>query len=204
MSEFPIEREIIRFARKVVFAARDAGARVPGALKSEEARRAGERARTDRGDGDVEIVLNAASKVRREADRLLGFLRFKAGPEGLYTARCAPDHFVLPCLGRHFSGRFGKKSWRIIDEKRFLCLGAKDGGEVRLLPLDAVSAETALSGTEEPAGKADRALPGKDPWEELWRTYHGAINNPSRKNPGLQRQFMPLRYWKYLPEMQGR
>jgi probable DNA metabolism protein len=45
--------------------------------------------------------------------------------------------------------------------------------------------------------------PGDTPWEDLWRTYHRAINNPCRKNPGLQRQFMPLRYWKYLSEMEG-
>ncbi|MDR2103675.1 MAG: DUF4130 domain-containing protein, partial [Treponema sp.] len=42
---------------------------------------------------------------------------------------------------------------------------------------------------------------GPDPWEDLWRNYHHAINNGDRKNPGLQRRFMPLRYWKYLPEM---
>ena len=38
-------------------------------------------------------------------------------------------------------------------------------------------------------------------WENLWRNYHSTINNPGRSNPDLQKQFMPKRYWKYLPEM---
>jgi probable DNA metabolism protein len=188
MSELPIEGEIIRFARKVIFAARKAGAAVPGGLKSAEARRAAEKAGTDRGDPDVLTVLGAAYRVRREEERMLGFLRFKAGPGGIHTARCAPDHFVLPRLGRHFTRRFGETPWLIIDEKRRLCLQGSGPGEARLLPLEALAAETASG-------------PGADPWEDLWRAYHQAVNNPSRKNPALQRQFMPLRYRKYLPEL---
>ena len=38
--------------------------------------------------------------------------------------------------------------------------------------------------------------------EDLWRLYHRSINNESRNNPGLQRQFMPSRYRKYLNEFE--
>jgi probable DNA metabolism protein len=38
-------------------------------------------------------------------------------------------------------------------------------------------------------------------WEKLWQHYHKTINNESRNNPNLQRQFMPKRYWKYLTEL---
>jgi probable DNA metabolism protein len=41
-------------------------------------------------------------------------------------------------------------------------------------------------------------------WEQLWQTYHKAINNEDRANPKLQKQFMPKRYWKYLPELDSR
>jgi probable DNA metabolism protein len=40
-----------------------------------------------------------------------------------------------------------------------------------------------------------------DQWEDLWKHYHKTINNESRDNPKLQKQFMPKRYWKYLPEI---
>jgi probable DNA metabolism protein len=195
MSELPLERETICFGRKVIFAAQKAGAVVPGGLTSAEARQAAEKACTDRGDSDVDTILRAAYRVRRETDRLLGFLRFKAGPEGLYTARCAPDHFVLPRFGPHFTQRFGESPWLIIDEKRFLCLRGNWPGEARLLPLAALSDGRTFDKGE------PGITPEGDPWENLWRTYHRAINNPSRNNPGLQRQFMPLRYQKYLTEM---
>jgi hypothetical protein len=58
------------------------------------------------------------------------------------------------------------------------------GGEVRLLPLPEDQME----------------FPEADPWEELWRGYCQPISGKSRARPALQRQFMPRRYWKYLPE----
>jgi probable DNA metabolism protein len=162
MSELPIEAELVRFGRKA-FAAADAA--------------------TDRGDPDVQAVLEAVSKVRREIDRLRGLLRFSPDTEGVYVARCQPDHFVLPALVEHFTRRFGETPWVIIDEKREICL-------CRL------GAEPAMF-----CGYGAFSEAGQDEWEGLWRLYHKTISNESRKNPGLQRQFMPQRYWKHLPEL---
>jgi probable DNA metabolism protein len=213
MSEFPIEAECVRFGGKVIAAARSASGGIPKAAgtgtASPEARRGAERAAADRGDRDVGTVLDAAYKVRHETDRLLGLLRFRPDSRGTYSARCAPDHFVLPRLAGHFSRRFGDTPWLIIDEKRGLCLLGDRRGEPRLVNPAALPREPALWGAGEPGTapsdprdlKDPRDPP--DPWEALWRTYHGAINNPGRRNPGLQRQFMPRRYWKYLPELGG-
>ncbi|MFP3090708.1 TIGR03915 family putative DNA repair protein [Treponema sp. TIM-1] len=189
MSELSLEAECIRFGGRLFSAARAAAAGAGTGMDSPEARRGAERAATDRGIPAVRTVLDAAYKVRHETDRLLGFLRFRSDTRGTYMARCAPDHFVLPRLAGHFSRRFGDAPWLIIDEKRGLCLVGDGKGEPRLLSPAALPRETAFF------------RGGEDPWEELWRTYHGSINNPLRKNPGLQRQFMPARYWKYLPEM---
>jgi probable DNA metabolism protein len=168
MSEFPIEGDLIRFAGRVIAAGRRGG------------RREAERAATDRGDPATASTLTAAYKARREIDRMMGFLRFVPDEQGVYTARCAPDHYVLPGLGDHFARRFGDIPWTIIDEKRGLALGTA--------PEEVAVAETA------PAMEAD-------PWEDLWRNYHRSINNEGRKNPGLQRKLMPIRYWPYLSEM---
>ncbi|MDR2758925.1 MAG: TIGR03915 family putative DNA repair protein [Spirochaetaceae bacterium] len=195
MSEFPIEAECICFGGRIFAAAHSAAKAAGGGMDSPEARRGAERAAADRGNPDVRAVLDAAYKVRHETDRLFGFLRFSLDSRGTYIARCAPDYFVLPRLAGHFSRRFGDAPWLIIDEKRELCLWGDGRGEPRLLSPAALPRETAFSGGE--SGKVP------DPWEELWRTYHRSINNPRRKNPGLQRQFMPARYWKYLPEMGG-
>jgi probable DNA metabolism protein len=184
MSELPIEAALIRFAWKVLAAARN----VPGGLKSAEAREAAEAAAADRGDPDVRTVLNAAYKVWKELDRLRGLLRFSPAPSGLHIARCAPDHFVLPGLAGHFIRRFGETPWAIIDERRALALVRSPGEETRLIPLEDLPRSITVSGKND------------DPWEDLWRNYHRAAANESRTSLALQRQFMPKRYWKYLPE----
>ena len=175
LSELPVEKETIRFGEKVLAAAEWAAV--------SERKNLAEKAAADRGDSDTLTVLNAADKVQNEIHKMMGLLRFFP-QDDVYAARCAPDHFVLPALARYFSARFGKTSWVIIDEKRGLRLS-------RFPP--------------EPAGLVRETESvqgaGGDEWEELWRHYHSTINNEQRKNPTLQRRFMPKRYWKYLPEM---
>jgi probable DNA metabolism protein len=114
----------------------------------------------------------------------MGLLRF-CPDEGVYIARCAPDHFILPALGSHFKERFGETPWAIIDEKRHLCLSCPSGKQWTI----GIYADTK---TDRPAGGS---------WEKLWQHYHKTINNESRNNPNLQRQLMPKRYWKYLTEL---
>lgn len=179
-SEYPIEAEVIRFARNIINAAEQAG------VLTERGRRAAEQARGDRLDPAVEKVQAAAWKTAHEFDRMRGLLRFSAAPDGLYIARCEPDHFVLPLLAGHFLSRFGDTPWMIIDEKRGAALVRERGKKPVLRRVE--SGNAAASG--ESGG-----------WEQLWRTYHRAVNNEARANPGLQKQFMPQRYWKYLPEM---
>jgi hypothetical protein len=191
MSELPVDGEILRFGRKVLARAEEE-AGVPGggpgrcSWTGREAARAGAaKAAGNRGDGDVRAVMEAAYKAVREIDRLMGLLRFSPDTRWGCLARCAPDGFVIPALAGHFTLRFGGDPWGIIDEKRGIALLRKAGGEARLLPAAALFS---------------RPVPN-DPWEKFWIRYHQAVNNEARNNPGLQRGFMPKRYWKYLPEL---
>jgi hypothetical protein len=178
LGERPPVMSVRRFAAKVLDAAERAGP------ETENGRRAAEKARTDRLDPDAEKVGAAAYKTRREFDRLRGLLRFKPERGGRYTARCAPDHFVLPLLASHFTERFGGVPWAVIDEKRRLVLRGGGNGKTEI-----------VEGQERPV-KED----GLDAGETLWRVFHRAINNEERNNPALQKQFIPGRYRKYLPE----
>jgi probable DNA metabolism protein len=175
MSGLPIKREICRFIEKV---------------RKAEDRAAANLAASDRGDGDVLTVLKAAYKVTVEIHRLTGLLRFSPDPDGVYIARCSPDYFILPALAEHFTLRFGQTPWAIIDEKRKLRLQGGNGAPATLTPLPSSGPQAAAAGKET-----------ADSWEELWRLYHRSVNNEGRKNPRLQRQLMPERYHKYLPEM---
>jgi probable DNA metabolism protein len=181
MSELPIETEIINFGRRVITTAQ--------AACSGAKRGVAEKAAQDSGDVDTLVVLNAASSVRREIHRMMGLLRFLPNSEGEYIAKCEPDFFILPGLREFFSSRFGETAWAVFDEKRGLCLRRRSGEQAKILQI-CDSAETARD-----------TAPNNDEWEALWKHYHKIINNESRKNIDLQRQFMPKRYWKYLPEM---
>jgi probable DNA metabolism protein len=176
MSELPIEGEILKFGRRVIASAQSS---------QEEKRRAAEKAASDRGDNDTLAVMAASERVHIEIHRMMGLLRFSPNEGGIYVAKCAPDTLVIPALGEYFTSRFGETGWAVFDEKRGISLRRLPGEKAKILVQD----ETfAVDG-------------GGDEWEDLWRHYHKTINNESRKNPGLQRQLMPKRYWKYLPEI---
>ena len=127
-------------------------------------------------------------KVQHEIHRMMGFLRFTPNEDGEFIAKCAPDHNILPALAEYFTARFGETPWSIIDEKRGLCLRRLPGEQAKMTIIE-----------DKPA--ANSAEQSTDEWEELWKHYHKTINNEDRDNPKLQRQFLPKRYWKYLPEV---
>ena len=186
MSELPIEREIINFAWKIVSAGK-MDEDIPKKSKSAE------KARNDLADPDVKKVINAASKARGESHFFMGILRFTIGPSNVPIAKCSPDHFILPTLAHYFTLRFGNSNWAIIDEKRNISLVRAEAEPAKLVifdPADTWVEEETYSGKE-----------GFDVWEKMWKNYHTSINNESRSNPNLQRSFIPVRYWKYLPEL---
>jgi len=141
--------------------------------------------------------------VTWEAHRLMGMLRFapEETPGGIrYIARCAPDYFVLPLLAEHFFERFGETSWAIIDERRNCMVSSDHGKKPELRRIHqtngAAQNDTANDGViPEQKGSGDE-------WEALWKNYHRSINNEDRANPKLQKKFMPLRFRKYMPEIE--
>ena len=181
MSELPIETEIITFGRSALAAAQTC---------VEQKRKAADNAASDRGNESVRTVLAAASKVQFEVHRMRGLLRFSPDSNGTYVAFCEPDYLILPSLGEYFSSRFGKTPWVIVDIKRRLSLSRRLGEKIKPIVINTAEDISKLVGVLD-----------NDEWEELWRHYHRIINNESRKNLRLQRQLMPKRYWKYLPEM---
>jgi probable DNA metabolism protein len=188
---FP-EIELQRYVRKILNAVHETEnsmnrQRTSTADKQLAARAAAEKAAFDRGDPLVARVCDTAFKAGHEIHRLMGLLRFNPGPGNIWLARCAPDHFILPSLAEHFTARFGEESWAIIDEKRGLALVRLQGEDCKFGPLSAFPF------------LAD-GVQARDNWEDLWRHYHKTIAIDNRRNTGLQRQLMPARYWKYLPE----
>lgn len=136
---------------------------------------------------EVARVHGWALKVRREAHRLKGLVRFRRTADGLYYAPLEPDHFILPLLGGHFADRLAGERWLIHDRRRG-CGLLGEGGRWTLAVLE-LHAEPQLTAEELC-------------WQGLWQQFFRQIAIAERANPRQQRQCMPMKYWKYLVEME--
>jgi len=135
---------------------------------------------------DVSLVNDLAGKVSFEAHRFLGILRFKKLASGLYYARIEPDNNIIMLVTEHFKNRFSDQPWMIHDAKRKV-FALYDTNQVIFINED-IDIQTEND---------------KDTvFEELWKNYFKAISIEDRKNPGLQKRFLPRRYWRNLTEMQ--
>jgi len=202
LSELPVEKEITAFGRKIT-------AIMNSDCRIEDKRFYAEKETQNRLDRDTLTLIKASAKVYRETDRLMGLLRFSPNNKGVFTAKCAPDHFILPILGGYFTSRFGETAWTVIDEKRNLCLSHNKGEKfkTRLLTENSAVMKNNMDYPTKFPVEHPTKFPAEHPaetdeWEELWKHYHKTINNEDRSNPGLQRQLMPERYWQYLPEIE--
>ncbi|MDR1453975.1 MAG: TIGR03915 family putative DNA repair protein [Candidatus Margulisbacteria bacterium] len=138
-------------------------------------------------DPDIASALECLRRVAREAERLKGLLRFQELSDGSFYAACEPDHGVLPLLAGHCRARFSAQNWLIHDVRRGLALIYQDCQLNLFSAVDLQDARGKYSARE-------------SHYQELWKTFWRAVAIQERKNPKLQRQFMPKRYWKYLVE----
>lgn len=135
-------------------------------------------------DERVRTVHEAGRAVSRERHRFLGLLRFSELGGVLY-APFEPEGDILPLVAGHFARRLGGERWIIHDTGRNMAAVFENG-----------TWRVAAFRTGGPL-----PLPGKErEIRDLWKRYFFSTAVQARKNPGLQRQFMPKKYWKYLPE----
>lgn len=97
------------------------------------------------------------------------------------------DTRVLELLAPHFSDRFPNENWMIYDKKRQKVLAHEQGGECT------VYIQAVLNTQETDPVQSDE-------YENLWKAFCSHITIPERKNPGLQRQFVPLKFRSNMPE----
>jgi probable DNA metabolism protein len=149
---------------------------------------------TDYGDSDVLQLKKIERQVLKETSRLLQFVRFQRTKDGIYFSPVEPEYDVLPFTIGHFKSRFADQPWLIYDLKR-------DYGFFYDLKTvqEVVLSEKSFS---EMNGKIAENLlqESETDYQVLWKNYFDSINIAERKNPKVQRQHMPQRYWKFLPE----
>ena len=133
----------------------------------------------------VEPVHTIAAAVEWEAARFLGLIRFQE-IKGILYANFEPDNAILGLLAEHFLDRLHGEPWIIHDTKRNLAILC-NGSKWRMVPFRRDFALT--------LPREELAI------QQLWRGYFTHIAIPERKNPRLQAQYMPKRYWKDLIEV---
>lgn len=148
-------------------------------------------------DPDVAFIHRHARKVSLEIHRFKGLLRFQEFKSGRFIALYEPDYDITLPLAFHFRRRLASHPWVILDCRRRLA-ATWDGTR-----LNAGSPAGELLSGE----LLERHLAGDEPSEaetrsrRLWKVFHRTVAIETRANTGLQRQFMPARYWRHLPEM---
>ena len=173
----------------------------------------------DFSDASVLALYRESRRVKSEAHRMLQFVRFQKALDGTYFAMVDPLFDVLPMAISHFRDRFSDQPFIIYDKLRAYGyhFDGKDLHRMTLLtPPTPHHPESPPSVPQiRPIGPISppppTLLPDKLPpslldpeellFQKLWRTYFNAIAIPERTNPRKQRQDMPIRYWKYLPEL---
>jgi len=137
-----------------------------------------------------QIVLDVQQiehKVSYEIHKLLGMIRFKSLKGDILYSPIDPDHDVCEFLAEHFCDRFKNDPFIIHDQKRSKALIAS-GGDWYI--------------SEFTSENLPELSEGENDYQKLWKKYFDIIAIKERTNPRCQKNFMPVRYWKNLTEMQ--
>jgi len=146
----------------------------------------GSKIRLLHGKSPVFDVQQIERKVSFEVHRLLGLIRFSVLQGDILYAPIEPDHDVCELLAEHFCDRFKNDPFIIHDKKRSKALIARNG--------DFYISE--FTSFDLPAFSDD-----ENEYQKLWKNYFEVIAIKERTNPRCQKNFMPIRYWKNLTEM---
>jgi probable DNA metabolism protein len=123
-------------------------------------------------------------RVTKEIDRVKGFLRFMENSQGVLYAPYSPDNDITDLIAPHFAERLKNQRFVIHDIKRKVA-AMYDGQN--LVMFEADNAEIYLSEYEKT-------------FENLWKQYYKSVNIADRPHEKQMKGYMPVRYWKFLPE----
>jgi len=137
-------------------------------------------------DPVVADIQGIEKKIDVERERMLQFVRFSVMKGDVLYVEIEPDNDVLELIAGYFCDRFRSDPFIIHDVGRHKALIAY-GGRWYISAFD----EQDVPETSEDEKK----------YRMLWRNYFDNIAIKERTNPRCQKNFMPVRYWKHLTEM---
>lgn len=142
------------------------------------------------GEPCVFRVFELCRATNREACHHLEFLRFQELENGVLFATIHPKDHVLPHLAEHFTDRLPSENFMIYDATHQTVAVHKAGKHYILADAEDLDLE-----------KVNRCSGSEQEFRRLWLTFFDHIAIESRKNPHLQMQMIPKRYWADTPEL---
>ena len=142
------------------------------------------------GEPCVYRMFELCRATNREACHHLEFLRFSELENGVLFATIHPKDYVLPYLAEHFTDRLPMENFMIYDETHQTV--AVHAASKKYLLVDAADLDL---------DKIKRYSDNELEYRKLWLTFFDHIAIESRKNPSLQMQLIPKRYWPDTPEL---
>jgi probable DNA metabolism protein len=146
------------------------------------------------GDMDVLMVRKAARRVMKEAMRILQFIRFQRTLDDIYFSAISPDFDVMPMTLKHMKERFADQLWVVYDLKRDY------GFFYNKQTIEEITLNEKSFNNKNGAVPLHLLQEDEANYQTAWKGYCQNITIRERLNPKLQKQHMPKRYWKFLPE----
>ncbi len=145
-------------------------------------------------DEQIIDIRKASRRVTQEAMRMLQFVRFQLTKDGIYFSGIKPRYDVLPMTLKHFKERFADQQWLLYDMKRDY------GFHYNTSEIDEVKLDNKTFNLYD--GSLQPMLLQEDEvkYQNMWSSYCKNITIKERLNYKCQKNHMPRRYWKFLPE----
>lgn len=137
----------------------------------------------------IDFVFNVQSARKRmlgESHKLKGLLRFSKLQNNIFYSPIHPDNNIIENLGHHFMKRLPKENFIIHDKNRNIAF-IYNTNEYRIVNFSSFDIPK--------LSKQEVEL------QDMWRVFFNTIAIKERKNPKLQMQYMPKKYWKDLTEI---
>lgn len=138
----------------------------------------------------VRKVYALSRRVGNEAHHFLGFLRFREVEGRVLYAEIAPVNDIMEWIMPHFADRFPRENFLIKDTGRQF-YGVHPAGKDWFFM---------SQGEAEREGVFWEDSEKEKEMQELFRHFCHKIAIEARKNPGLQKQLLPLRFRDFMTE----
>lgn len=134
-------------------------------------------------------LLRLKRKVGNEMHFFREFTRFTSLDGKVYVSHIEPKCNVVAMVAEHFADRMPSEYWMIIDDNRRIAA---------VHPKDQPFYMTEL--TDEETEALAETEHRRDIYTDLWKEFFKSIGIEARKNPGCQRNMMPLWYRRHATE----